>query len=227
MGEVSSNDVQDCDAVVHLAAVGVSPQKASWEELFRVNVLESIQLWIAAADAGVVRFVICGSCFEYGRSGDRYEFIPTGAKLEPTSGYGASKAAATEAAIALAIERKLEAIILRPFQTFGEGQHESNFWPSLRTAALSGADFPMTEGSQVRDFLSVKGVATSFLDAAIRAGETRGEPRIVNVGSGQAQTLRDFAEFWWSQWNASGRLLFGAKPYRDGEVMRYVPLVND
>jgi nucleoside-diphosphate-sugar epimerase len=225
MVEVSRKDFEECEVMVHLAAVGVSPQRATWEELFRVNVIESLGLCMAAAEAGVRRFVICGSCFEYGRSSERYDFIPPDAPLEPMNAYGASKAAASIALLTLARERRLELALLRPFQAFGEGQHESNFWPSLRAAALEGRDFPMTPGEQVRDYQSVEEVAAAFLGAAADLPLVAGEPLVRNVGSGDTQTLAEFAEYWWRRWNASGQLLKGAIPYRSGEIMRYVPKI--
>src|ERR1019366_8540375 len=89
-----SEDFSQCHALVHLAAVGVSPQKTDWDELLDVNVQQSLNLWPQAVNAGVKRFVICGSCFEYGKSGERFELIPADAPLEPTNAYAASKAAA-------------------------------------------------------------------------------------------------------------------------------------
>jgi nucleoside-diphosphate-sugar epimerase len=225
MPEVSREDFEGCQAMVHLAAVGVSPQRATWEELFRINVIESLGLCMAAAEAGMRRFVICGSCFEYGRSSERYDFIPPDAPLEPVNAYGASKAAASIALLTLARERGLELAVLRPFQAFGEGQHESNFWPSLRAAALEGRDFPMTPGEQVRDYQPVEEVAAAFLDAVTNLPLAPGEPLVRNVGSGDTQTLAQFAEYWWRKWNARGQLLKGAMPYRNGEVMRYVPKI--
>ena len=211
-----------CDALVHLAAVGVSPQKASVGELFAQNVQGSLSLWNRAVDAGVKHLVICGSCFEYGRSAGKYDRIPADAPLEPVNPYGESKAAASLAAIALAQEKRCRITILRPFTVYGDGQHQENFYPSLRGAALAGSDFIMTLGEQVRDFVPVGQVAGAFLAALTRAPEP-GHPAIFNVGTGQAQTLRAFAEHWWHHWQAPGRLLFGAVPYRANEVMRYVP----
>ena len=211
-----------CEAVVHLAAVGVSPQKASAGELFAQNVQASLALWSRAVDAGVAHLVLCGSCFEYGRSAGRYDRIPTDAPLEPVNPDGASKAAASLAAVALAQEKNCRITILRPFTVYGEGQHRDNFYPALRSAALAGADFPMTLGEQVRDFVPVGEVAGAFLAALSRVPDP-GHPAILNVGTGQAQTLRAFAEHWWSRWQAPGRLLVGAVPYRANEVMRYVP----
>jgi len=218
-----SDHLGSCEAMIHFAAVGVSPQTASWDQLYAVNVQQSLNLWLLAANARVKRIVICGSCFEYGKSGERFEFIPADAPLEPANAYAASKAAATMTALAFAVEKQIELIVLRPFHVFGEGQHESNFWPSLRKAALAGEDFPMTAGEQVRDFVPVETVADVFAGALTRADLRAGEPKIENVGTGKPQTLRGFAEFWWKQWNAKGKLEIGALPYRANEVMRYVP----
>jgi nucleoside-diphosphate-sugar epimerase len=149
--------------------------------------------------------------------------IPTTAPLEPTGPYHASKAAATVAALALAHMDKRECAILRPFHVYGEGEDATRFWPSLRTAALEGQDYPMTQGEQVRDFVAVEDVAARFLDVAINSNLKPGNPEIHNIGSGKPQTLRAFAEQWWNKWEARGKLLFGAIPYRENEVMRYVP----
>lgn len=218
-----SATLKKCDAFIHLAAVGVSPQKADWNELFDVNVRQSLKLWQLTVNAGVKRLVICGSCFEYGKSGERFEFIPADAPLEPANAYAASKAAATMAALALAIEAQIKLIVLRPFYVFGEGQHEGNFWPSLRKAALSGQNFPMTSGEQVRDFVPVEKVTDIFMATLTRNDLRAGEPKIENVGSGKPQALGEFAEFWWKRWNAKGKLKIGALPYRANEVMRCVP----
>ena len=218
-----SKELSQCAALVHLAAAGVNRQKPDWDEFLEVNVRQSLHLWRQAAKAGVKRLVICGSCFEYGRSGERYELIPPDAPLEPVNAYGASKAAATALALALAVEQKIELLVLRPFHAFGEGEAESRFWPSLRRSARTGLDFPMTAGGQVRDFVPVETVAERFAAALERTDLRAGAPKIENVGTGRPQTLRAFAEFWWREWNAKGELKIGAVPYRPNEVMRYVP----
>ncbi len=149
MAEVTAADFSGSEVLVHLAARGVSPQVATWEELLEANVLDSFRLWDVARRAQVCAgFVICGSAVEYGRASERYEFIPPDAPLEPTTGYGASKAAASMTALAFAREQRLEMALLRPFQAYGEGQHEATFWPALKAAALAGRDFPMTPGDR-------------------------------------------------------------------------------
>lgn len=225
MFEVTAEDFEGCDCLVHFVAAGVSPQMATWAELFDVNLVQSLNLWMKAVDAGVGRFIICGSCFEYGKSGEMYDFIPVDAPLMPTNGYGASKASASIAALALAEERGLQLAILRPFHAYGEGQHESNFWPSLRNAALRSEDFLMTAGEQVRDFQLVQDIAANFLYVVECLDLQPGIPIVKNLGSGQPQKLKDFALRVWTQLNAKGTLRLGGLPYRANEVMRYVPQI--
>jgi nucleoside-diphosphate-sugar epimerase len=210
---------------MHLAAYGVNPAQNDWKECFRWNVTASLDLWLKAAEVGIRRFVIAGSCFEYGLSGERYDYIPVTAPLLPTKPYDASKAAATAAAHAFAIAKHLQLVILRPFHVFGEGEAPNRLWPSLRSAALKGEDFSMTEGKQVRDFVPVELAAQSFVEALSDPFICDGQPVIRNLGTGHPQTLRDFAAFWWKHWGAKGNIKFGEIPYRSNEVFRYVPEV--
>lgn len=211
-------------ALVHFAAAGVLPGDASWEKCFKVNVMDSIRLWRKAYEIGIRRFVITGSCFEYGRSAESVDFLTPETPLLPTAAYHASKAAATMAAIAFCCEFNVSLSVLRLFQVYGEGEAPGRFWPALRDAALSGKDFDMTPGDQIRDFVSVESVADQFL-ADLAAPPELGKARVANVASGDPMTLREFAELWWKKWGGKGQLNFGAVPYRANEVMRYVPLV--
>ena len=216
--------MQQAQAVIHLAAYGVDPKFNSWTECMRWNFAASLKLWLQAASLGVRRFVVAGSCFEYGVSGENYDFIPVEAPLQPTSAYGASKAAASIAACALAREKRLELAVLRPFHVYGEGEAPQRFFPMLKAAAHAGTDFSMTPGEQIRDFTPVERVArsfVSFLSQPLRPGV----PEIHNLGTGKPQSLLSFAQSWWAAWHAPGRLLPGALPYRTDEVMRYVPLL--
>lgn len=223
LDEVPEQAFEGCEAVVHLAAHTPNLPYDTLENCIRWNVLAPLQLFRVAISTGIDCFVVAGSCFEYGRSGERYEFIPTDAPLEPIQTYPASKAMASIAFTQLAIECKLRLSIHRIFQVYGEGESESRFWPSLHRAALAGEDFEMTNGEQIRDFVHVAEVASKLLEAATSIHLHPGIPVVQNLGSGKPQTLRDFAMYWWTKWNASRNLRYGTKPQRIGEVMRYVP----
>jgi nucleoside-diphosphate-sugar epimerase len=223
LGQCHAHYFEGCDVLVHLAAAGVLLGQAKWEDCYKVNVVDSLAIWLMAKSAGVKRFVIAGSCFEYGKAGEFYSEIPVQSPLLPTGPYHASKASASLAAIAFGIQNGLEVAILRPFHVYGEGEAPERFWPALKSAALSGVDFPMTKGDQIRDFTPVAHVVKVFLDAAVNWNLIKGEPAIENIGTGNPQTLLQFAEYWWDFWGAQGNLLVGALPHRVGETMRYVP----
>jgi nucleoside-diphosphate-sugar epimerase len=227
LNKLDDLDFSGIDVFVHLAAVGVSPKIASWHDLFQWNVLVLLGLLEHACAAGVGRIVLTGSYAEYGLSANMYDFIPANAALLPTSPYAASKAAGFVAANAFAIERQIELCYLRLFSAYGEGQNKNNFWPSLCTAALSGVDFLMTPGKQVRDFISVEYVAKAILKAIEDHNLVQKEiPFVENVGTGHPVTILEFAEKCWAEWGAKGRIIAGAKPYRANEPMRFVPKIQ-
>jgi len=214
-----------CQAMVHLAGVGVNPADANWEECFRWNVSASLALWRKAIDCGVKKFIIIGSCFEYGSSGEKYEYIPVNAPLMPVGAYSASKAAATMAAAGLAQATMQQFILLRPFHTFGEGEDSYRLWPSLRKAAQDGRDFEMTAGEQVRDFTPVGLVCEKIIECL--SIDSPNVPFVIkNVGTGKPCSIFQFAQYWWNHWQAKGELKVAAIPYRDREIMRYVPEIN-
>lgn len=194
-----------------------------WKRCFQTNVINSIHLWRQAVAAGIRRFLIVGSCFEYGLSSERYDFIPVSAPLEPTTAYGASKATATMAALAFAVEEQLEIVIARPFHVYGKGEAEGRLYPSLVTAALSDNDLPMTEGYQVRDFQPVEQVSEKLLNSLINCKPKAGTSKLMNLGSGFPKTLYAFADSELIKLHARGRLARGEIPFRENEIMRYIP----
>lgn len=218
-------ELSGCDVLIHLAAYGVDPKFDSWHDSFRWNVCASLRLWKQAHHMGVKRLVIAGSCSEYGLAAERYDYIPCDAPLEPVNAYGASKAAATIAAIAYAREKNMEVAVLRPFHIYGEGERLERFWPSMKKAALGEIDFPMTFGEQIRDFTPVEVAAKKFLDYATNFTLDPGSPIIRNIGTGKPQSLLEFAENNWKNFNGKGRLAPGDISYRKNEIMRYVPKI--
>lgn len=50
---IEPSDLKGINAIVHFASAGVSPQKATWEELYYYNVNCTLKLLRATAEAGV------------------------------------------------------------------------------------------------------------------------------------------------------------------------------
>ena len=125
----------------------------------------------------------------------------------------------------LAREKGLKLSILRIFQVYGPGEHESRFWPNLKKKAENGEDFQMSPGKQIRDFILVERVADRFV-SKLATDVPAGKPRVRHVGTGNPKSLKEFAAAEWAESKAKGRLLIGALPYRNGEIMRLVPSLS-
>ena len=228
-GQLSSNfteKLKECDTLVHFASHTPNPPYDSLEKCLYWNLDMSLRLFNQAYEAGIRNYLVAGSCFEYGRSGERYKSIPVTAPLEPTMSYPTSKAVASIAFHGWAVDKKVNLQNLKIFQVFGNGEPPSRLWPSLKKAAESGQDYPMTKGEQIRDFISVEEVANTFVSALSFNEVKSGEPIIKNVGTGKPQSVREFSEYWWKYWGAKGELKIGEIPYRENEVMRIVPEVQ-
>ena len=220
-----SNDLKGVDVFVHLASHTPNPPYDSLANCSYWNVYASLKLAEQAISVGVKKFVVAGSCFEYGRSADKFEYISPNTPLEPMLSYPISKAEASIGFLGIAREKHLELQLLRIFQVFGEGESEGRLWPSLKAAAISGHNFPMTLGEQVRDFINVSDVAAKFVKA-LSAPMTPGIPVIRHIASGQPQSILEFSQYWWSHWKASGKLEIGKVPYRHNEMMRIATKVG-
>ncbi len=220
-----SNQLKNCEAFVHLASAGVTNNMNDWDYCFDVNVKQSLALWKSAIDNGINKFLICGSCYEYGKSGEEYEYIPTNAELKPFGAYGTSKAVASLSALGLARTFDVKLVVARLFHTYGAGEAKTRFWPSLLKASSDNVDFNMSKGEQIRDFTPVEEVSKKLFDLVISLSESPSGGTIKNIGTGKPISLLEFATEEWSKRKSKGKLIPGALPYRKQEIMRYVPLL--
>lgn len=223
ISELESSDFRDVEVLIHLASNSVQYPFDDVETNLIENVLKPLGMFKKALKGGVKKFIVAGSSFEYGESGSKYEYIPVDAPLLPNNSYSISKVASYHVFMNFAKENNISLHYLRIFQVYGEGESSNRFWPSLRKAAISGADFDMTNGEQVRDFIHVSEVARKIVEEIfeMKVGETL----VKNIGSGTPRSLRSFAEYWWKIWKAQGKIRFGAVPYRPNEIMRFVPKI--
>ncbi len=221
--EITSDDLKEVDVLFNLASAGVSPKKASIEDLTEINVLGSINLMQKAIKANVRRAVFVGTCHEYGLSADKFKKIPINAPLLPINNYARSKVASFYMLEALCETHKTEFIYPRIFSAYGIGQNDMNFWPALRKAALNGYDFKMTLGKQIRDFIPVEEVVYHLLNCCFRKDVIKSIPLIFNIGSGSSISIYEFAKTQWSKFNAKGKLINGALPERLNEPKSFVP----
>ncbi|WP_333844011.1 NAD-dependent epimerase/dehydratase family protein [Limnohabitans sp.] len=227
LDQVFEAELAGCDALVHLASHTPNPPYAPLDECLYWNVYATIRLLQQAASKGVRKMLIAGTYFEYGDAVEGQDFVHPSTEMRPTQTYSISKAAATISILGLARHIGLQVQILRIFQAYGEGESTNRFWPSLRNAALNGHDFPMSVGDQIRDFIHVDDVSKQFMEALFFKEVDAGRPHVRNIGTGKAQTLLDFANYWWTTWGATGQIKPGHLAHRPGEVKRIVANVVD
>jgi len=180
------------DYILHQAAIPSVPR--SIEDPVssnRANVTATLNLLVAARDAGVTRFVYASSSSAYGDS----ETLP---KVEtqpdnPISPYALTKLAGEKYAVIFHRIYGLSTVSLRYFNVFGPRQNPDSPYSGVisrfMSAALSGRRPTVHgDGEQSRDFTFVDNVVSANL-LACQAGGVSGV--VFNVGTGERHTLND------------------------------------
>ena len=204
--------------LIHLAAAGVTNSRSSFYDNFQFNVIKSNQLIDSALKVGCTNFIVAGSCFEYGLTGNTVQFLDVGDQLMPVGYHAISKAA-----LFLYLKTKFEKLrlnfsYLRLFQVYGQNEHQSRLYPSLYKAAITGQDFPMSSGEQIRDFIHVDDVCKT-IDKAI---DLNIGWNVQNVCMGIPLSVLEFAQLQWKSLNAKGQLLPGKIHQKQSTLLRLV-----
>ncbi len=161
-----------------------------------------IDMLLAFAAAGGARAVFAGSCFEYDlRHGYCSEALTPCA---PATRYGVCKLSLSQIVTKCPPEG-VSTAWGRIFYLYGPEEAASRLVASVIVALLKGERARCSHGRQVRDFMHVEDVADAF--AAMLDSDVRG---IVNVGSGEAVTVRAIVELIADVMDARGQVEFGA-----------------
>jgi UDP-glucose 4-epimerase len=182
------------DVVIHLAALPSVPRSIQ-DPLTTsdVNVTGTLNVVLAARDAGVRRVVIASSSSVYGRN----DTLPKAETLVPMpiSPYGVSKLAAEQYCMAFSAVYGIEAVALRYFNVFGPrqdpGSQYSGVIPKFLTRAAKGEALVIYgDGTQSRDFTYIDNVVAATTAAA---NVTLDGSLVCNIGCGARHTLNDLA----------------------------------
>ena len=184
------------DVVYHLAAA--SHVGDSWNaptSVVRLNTEGTLNVLLAAHDAGVERVVIIGSAEQYGHVSPDQVPITETTPLKPVSPYGASKAAAEMLGSYMVHGRGFPVVLVRAFNHLGPGQSDRLVASALAQQVASNE---LTGGSEIlagdlspkRDFSDVRDVVRAYRLLALRG--TPGEA--YNVCSGSAVAIREMAD---------------------------------
>jgi len=211
------------DVLIHLAWGGL-PNYRSLHHFEQEVPLHYrwIKGWVGA---GLQQVLVTGTCFEYGdQNGPLHEALPA----QPSNPYGFAKDQLRRQLTYLQASHVFGLTWARLFYIFGEGQSANSLWPLLRAAVARGdAEFPMSGGEQLRDYLPVAEVARRIVDLALGALPDSGTTGtgaghgIVNICSGEPVSVRRLVEGWIADSGWTIRPKLGHYPYPDYEPMAF------
>jgi nucleoside-diphosphate-sugar epimerase len=194
------------DHVIHLAAVGVTDPFLNVNTALSHNVTGTINLLRA--------------CFESdGLDVQQLITARTPGESAAMNVYAASKAAAWNFCAMYARTAGWPIHGAMIFQAYGTGQPAHLLAPAALQAALAGDDFPMTSGTQEKDWIHIDDVVGGIL-AALDADLTPGET--VELGSGRAVSVLEVVEMIYGLVGRGGRPRPDTLPGRPGEEPKQV-----
>jgi nucleoside-diphosphate-sugar epimerase len=185
------------EGVFHLAAlprVQISIERPL--ETHHTNITGTLNVLLAAKEAGVRRLVYSGSSSAYGDT----DVMPEPETLlpRPLSPYGLQKYVGEHYARLFAELYGMETVSLRYFNVYGprmadEGAYVTVIAVFLRERA-AGRPLPITgDGTQTRDFTHIRDVVRANLLAMESSRVGRGE--VLNIGNGENRSVNDVARF--------------------------------
>jgi nucleoside-diphosphate-sugar epimerase len=183
---------EGADYVLHQAALPSVPRSVKDPVTStEVNVNGTLNVLLAARDAGVKRVVMASSSSVYGANPE----LPKRETMRPLpiSPYAASKLADEAIAAAFTHVYGLETVCLRYFNVFGPRQDPKSQYAAvipLFISAMARGERPTIfgDGEQSRDFTYVANVVDANLKAATAAGGPGGA---FNIACGEAASLNE------------------------------------
>lgn len=193
--EACRQAASEAEVVLHQAALGSVPRSLKDPlTTHQVNVDGTVNILLAARDAGVKRFVYASSSSVYGDH-------PALPKVEdqvgrPLSPYAVSKKVNELYAEIYADAYSIETIGLRYFNVFGRRQDPEGVYAAVipRWVARLLKHEPCTifgDGETSRDFCYVDNVVQANVLAAMAPAKSQAVNRVYNIAYGERTTLRE------------------------------------
>lgn len=194
--EVCARAAGGIDYVLHHAAVPSVPRSVADPLLnHEANVTATVNLLVAARDAGIKRFVFASSSSVYGDQDQ--DVKDESLALCPLSPYAASKAACEHYLRAFSNCYGIETVSLRYFNVFGPRQDPDSPYSAvipLFIKAIIAGRRPVVYGNglQSRDFTYVENNVRANILAATADFSARGQ--VYNIACGESQSLLDLID---------------------------------
>jgi nucleoside-diphosphate-sugar epimerase len=209
--------IENNSIVIHVASSGVHA-KNSLEYDIQSNVVGTENLIRETFKFGIRKFIVIGTCFEYGLTGNSTNTLSVKSDLRPLDNYSLSKVFQFYLCQSLAHKLSLDLSYLRPFQVYGGAEKEGRLFQSLISAIKSNKNFKTSVGLQIRDFIHIDAL-TDFISDEINFLSGF---QVLNVASGVGTSVRKFVEFYWKKYKVKSSLKFGAVDEKQPLLTRLV-----
>ena len=195
---------QDCDAIMHLAALIAIPYSYVAPEAYvDTNVKGTLNVLEAARANKVKRILVTSTSEVYGTA----QYVPIDEKhpFQGQSPYSATKIGADRMAEAYYRSFDLPLTIVRPFNTFGPRQSARAVIPTIITQLLAGKEeIKMGALHPTRDFNYVKDTVQGFI-AILESDKTIGEE--INIATGVEISMGELAQELINQINPNAKIV--------------------
>jgi nucleoside-diphosphate-sugar epimerase len=176
------------EIVFHLAVRRAHLSEEDRLETLQTNIMGTLNLLEAVAPLDYQRFVHVGGSLEYGA---RERPLEESFHLEPSTFYGATKAAATLLCQQFAHANQQPVVVLRLFSVYGYWEGPTRLVPTAIMAALRDQEISLTPPGYRRDLVFVEDV----VEACLLCLQTEGiAGEVINVGTGQQWSNEEIIE---------------------------------
>lgn len=183
--------MQDCDAVLHLAAlIGIPYSYHSPDSYVDTNVKGTLNILQAARELDLKKVIVTSTSEVYGTA--RFVPITEEHPIHPQSPYAATKVAADQLAMSFFYAFKTPVTIVRPFNTYGPRQSARAVIPTIITQIANGyKKLELGSLHPTRDFSFVKDTVRAFT-SVLESDKIAGE--VINFGSNFEISIGDVAK---------------------------------
>ena len=192
--DLEKNDLEGCDAVIHLAALSNDPLGELNSSLTNdINFLSGIHLAELSKQVGIERFVFSSSCSTYGVN---EEIVNESSSLEPLTAYAKSKVDSEKTLIKMKDE-SFSPVMLRNATAYGvsPSQRLDIVVNNLTSSAFTtGSVKLLSDGTAWRPLVHVEDMSKAFI-VALKSPKEKVSGEIFNVGSNEDNfSVREIAE---------------------------------
>lgn len=176
--------------LIHLSAAGVY-KKESLSLLKKKNVLEPLKLLDRAYHLNCKKWIILGSCFEYGNNLEAVNFKSI---LRPIDNYAKSKIEFFKKIFSRTKYKDVRLLYLRLFHAYGNNEPKKRLYPSLIFSIKKKSIFEMSEGTQTRDFIHIDQAVLKIFKGILLLNNMKNGKIVRHIASGKKSSLYKFVK---------------------------------